>query len=289
MPLARQPPKWAELNNLILWLVCSVDGVVPFGALDPPGPAVTGSFVAPGQRRRPRAGRRDSREATADAGTSRPMPATGSPELTNIEATALMERNCGSRSSCGSCFPAGLLSGWSRHFPLRESPQFFSARASWSRPVLNASLEHSAHHGATVSLAAFQSLRSECGLHVLGAGSSAPVAVLDRDHRDGGVAEQGEEPVAVPAARGAHLGYTRLRHRTRFAHEDQAADAPRGHGQQSLFESAARGRIPHAVARRPFFQVHDSIMRHGQALSGTRLATVAPPAPHAASSTPPSQ
>jgi hypothetical protein len=49
--------------------------------------------------------------------------------------------------------------------PLRESPQFFSACASWSSPVLNASLEHSGHHGATVSLAAFQSLRSEYSDH----------------------------------------------------------------------------------------------------------------------------
>ena len=36
--------------------------------------------------------------------------------------------------------PAGLPF----RFPLRESPQFFSARASSSSPVLNASLEHSA-------------------------------------------------------------------------------------------------------------------------------------------------
>jgi hypothetical protein len=49
--------------------------------------------------------------------------------------------------------PAGLPF----RFPFRESLQFFSARASWSRPVLNASFEHSAHQGAAVSLAAFQS------------------------------------------------------------------------------------------------------------------------------------
>ena len=36
-------------------------------------------------------------------------------------------------------------------WPLRESPQFFSARASWSRPVLNASFEHCAHQGAAGS------------------------------------------------------------------------------------------------------------------------------------------
>ena len=53
--------------------------------------------------------------------------------------------------------PAGLPFRW----PLRESAQFFSARASWSRPVLNASFEHSAHQGATVALAGFQSFRSE--------------------------------------------------------------------------------------------------------------------------------
>ena len=53
--------------------------------------------------------------------------------------------------------PAGLPFRW----PVRETAQFFSARASWSRPVLNASFEHSAHHGATVPLAVFQALRSE--------------------------------------------------------------------------------------------------------------------------------
>jgi hypothetical protein len=41
----------------------------------------------------------------------------------------------------------GLTVGLPFRFPLRESPQFFSARASWSSPVLNASLEHSAHQG----------------------------------------------------------------------------------------------------------------------------------------------
>jgi hypothetical protein len=57
----------------------------------------------------------------------------------------------------------------------RESPQFFSARASWSRPVLNASLEHSAHHGAASSLAAFQSLRSEYSDHPSEGVRSSPV------------------------------------------------------------------------------------------------------------------
>ena len=60
--------------------------------------------------------------------------------------------------------PAGLPF----RLPLRESPQFFSARASWSRPVLNASFEHSPHHGATWCLAAFQSLRSEYSDHETG-------------------------------------------------------------------------------------------------------------------------
>ena len=57
--------------------------------------------------------------------------------------------------------PAGLPF----RLPLREPPQFFSARASASSPVLKASLEHSAHHGATSPLAAFQSLRSEYSDH----------------------------------------------------------------------------------------------------------------------------
>ena len=49
--------------------------------------------------------------------------------------------------------------------PLRESPQFFTARARASRPVLNTSFEHSRHQGATVSLAAFHPFRSPYSDH----------------------------------------------------------------------------------------------------------------------------
>ena len=59
--------------------------------------------------------------------------------------------------------------------PLRESAQFFSARASWSRPVLNASFEHSAHHGAAVFFAWFQSLRSEYRDHEMAGVRPVPV------------------------------------------------------------------------------------------------------------------
>jgi hypothetical protein len=37
--------------------------------------------------------------------------------------------------------------------PLRESDQFFKPRTTPSNPVLNASLEHSRHHGATCGFA----------------------------------------------------------------------------------------------------------------------------------------
>ena len=67
--------------------------------------------------------------------------------------------------------PAGLPFRW----PVREPAQFFSARASWSRPVLYASFEHSAHHGAAVSLAAFQSLRSEYSDQEMAGVRSSPV------------------------------------------------------------------------------------------------------------------
>jgi hypothetical protein len=43
--------------------------------------------------------------------------------------------------------------------PVRESAQFFSPRARASRPVLNASFEHCADHGATSAFAAFHALR----------------------------------------------------------------------------------------------------------------------------------
>jgi hypothetical protein len=49
--------------------------------------------------------------------------------------------------------------------PERESDQLVSARASWSRPVLYASFEHSRHHGATCGLAAFQFRRSAGRFH----------------------------------------------------------------------------------------------------------------------------
>ena len=57
--------------------------------------------------------------------------------------------------------------------PLRESPQFFRARASWSNPALKASFEHSPHQGATTSLTAFQSLRNEYNDHDTGGVRSA--------------------------------------------------------------------------------------------------------------------
>jgi hypothetical protein len=57
--------------------------------------------------------------------------------------------------------------------PLLESAQFLNARASWSRPVLNASFEHSPHHGATLALTAFQSRRSEYSDHDSGGVRSA--------------------------------------------------------------------------------------------------------------------
>jgi hypothetical protein len=44
--------------------------------------------------------------------------------------------------------------------PDRESVQFFNARARASKPVLNASFEHSAHHGATSAFAVFHARRS---------------------------------------------------------------------------------------------------------------------------------
>ncbi len=50
-------------------------------------------------------------------------------------------------------------------FPVLESCQFFSALARPSNPVLNASFEHSPHHGATSPLAWFQSFRSEYSDH----------------------------------------------------------------------------------------------------------------------------
>jgi hypothetical protein len=59
----------------------------------------------------------------------------------------------------------GNPTGAPLRFPGRESPQFFNARANPSRPVLNASFEHSPHHGATSPLAAFHSLRSEYSDH----------------------------------------------------------------------------------------------------------------------------
>jgi hypothetical protein len=59
----------------------------------------------------------------------------------------------------------GNPTGLPFRFPLREPAQFFRARARQSRPVLNASLEHSRHHGATVPLAWFQSLRSPYRVH----------------------------------------------------------------------------------------------------------------------------
>ena len=54
----------------------------------------------------------------------------------------------------------GNPTGRPARFPDRESAQFFNPRASASRPVLNASLEHCGHHGAASFLAAFHALRN---------------------------------------------------------------------------------------------------------------------------------
>jgi hypothetical protein len=55
----------------------------------------------------------------------------------------------------------GNPAGAPLRLPVRESPQFFNDRANPSRPELNASFEHSPHHGATSPLATFHCLRSE--------------------------------------------------------------------------------------------------------------------------------
>ena len=68
----------------------------------------------------------------------------------------------------------GNPTGLPFRFPFLESAQFFNARARASRPVLNASFEHSAHHGATVFLTAFQSLRSEYSDHEIDGVRSSP-------------------------------------------------------------------------------------------------------------------
>ncbi len=49
--------------------------------------------------------------------------------------------------------------------PERESDQLVNARANASRPVLYASFEHSAHHGATSPLAAFHARRNAGSVH----------------------------------------------------------------------------------------------------------------------------
>ena len=59
----------------------------------------------------------------------------------------------------------GNPTGLPFRLPVRESFQFFNARASASRPVLYASLEHSAHHGATSALASFHARRRAARVH----------------------------------------------------------------------------------------------------------------------------
>jgi hypothetical protein len=49
--------------------------------------------------------------------------------------------------------------------PLRDFDHASRPRAKASRPVLYASLEFSPHHGATTSLRAFHSLRSDGKVH----------------------------------------------------------------------------------------------------------------------------
>lgn len=55
----------------------------------------------------------------------------------------------------------GKPTGRPLRLPLLDLDHASSARARASKPVLNASLEHSAHHGATSALALFHSLRIE--------------------------------------------------------------------------------------------------------------------------------
>lgn len=58
--------------------------------------------------------------------------------------------------------------------PAWEFAQFFNERATPARPVLNASLLHSFHHGATTGLAAFQARRNAGRFHPsTGVGSNA--------------------------------------------------------------------------------------------------------------------
>ncbi len=59
----------------------------------------------------------------------------------------------------------GNPTGRPARLPERESAQFFNARARASRPVLNASFEHSRHHGATSGLATFHALRRPGSVH----------------------------------------------------------------------------------------------------------------------------
>lgn len=60
--------------------------------------------------------------------------------------------------------------------PFLESFQLPSARASASRPVLYASLEFSAHHGATWSFARFHALRNAGSVQEM-AGVSSSAAI----------------------------------------------------------------------------------------------------------------
>src|SRR5260370_20412779 len=63
------------------------------------------------------------------------MLTTGSPALMNIEASALMYRNCGSRSLCVSRFSSDLLLDCSRHPAWRISPRTFVGDASCPWPA----------------------------------------------------------------------------------------------------------------------------------------------------------
>jgi len=95
---------------------------------------------------------------------SRSRPSRGSTACCAVQRIAPVVNRTAGRDRCLD-LNRGNPTRLPFRVPVRELCQFCNARASWSRPVLNASFEHSRHHGATTSLAAFQSLRSEYSDH----------------------------------------------------------------------------------------------------------------------------
>ncbi|MFC7479540.1 hypothetical protein ACFQX7_05155 [Luedemannella flava] len=59
-------------------------------------------------------------------------------------------------------------------------PQVLQARANPSNPVLNASFEHSRHHGATSCLAAFHARRNPGNVHEIDSVSWSSAIPYDR-------------------------------------------------------------------------------------------------------------